>query len=311
MGRSMRFAGGVTSVRLTNDADVPLRISARFAENALLAPAPAAIDLELPPNSVEQIELEISTGGEREVDELSPLQLEWQAEYVQEEFKIPAVEGRAALVVSRIYELPRRTGAPPVVDGDLSDWDDLAFHVPEPAEIDVDAASWTGPEDCSWRFGVEYDDDNLYVAVEVTDDRRIYLGGNAWSQDGLELRVDGRSDPERSRGRDASRSVEERVFVAISPGERLEEMFLVAPAELDSLGVQAVGIPTPSGHAYEVSIPLGYIEHRQGKDWRRVRINIAVDDYDEKTGPLAQLWWQPDWRDATNFAGSGTFEREP
>ena len=125
------------------------------------------------------------------------------------------------------------------------------------------------------------------------------------------MRVDGRSDPERSRGRDASRSVEERVFVAISPGERLEEMFLVAAEELDSLGVQAVGIPTPAGHAYEVSIPLGYIEHRQGKDWRRLRLNIAVDDFDEETGPLAQLWWQPDWRDATNFPGSGTFEREP
>ena len=312
MGRSKRFAGGVTTVRLTNDADVPLRISARFAEDALLAPSPATIDRELPPNSVEQIELEISTEGEREVDELSPLQLEWQAEYVQEKYELPAVDGSVPMVVSRIYELPRRTAGPVVVDGDLGDWEDLAFHVREPADIEVDADSWTGPDDCSWRFGVEYDDDNLYVAVEVTDDRRIYLGANAWSQDGLELRVDGRSDPERSRSRGQyGLTSENRVLVAISPGERLEEMFLVAPAELDSLGVQAVGIPTPAGHAYEVSIPLGYIEHRQGQDWRRVRINIAVDDFDEKTGPLAQLWWQPDWRDATNFAGSGTFEREP
>ncbi len=311
LGRSKRFGGGVTSIRLTNDADVPLRISARFAEHALLLPSPASIDRELPPNSVERIDLEISTERERSVDELSPLQLQWQAEYVQDELEIPAVDGSAPMVVSRIYELPRRTAAPVVVDGDLSDWDQLAFHVPEPAEIDVDADSWTGPDDCSWRFGVEYDDENLYVAVEVTDERRIYLGANAWSQDGLELRVDGRSDPERSRGRDASRSVEERVFVAISPGERLEEMVLVAPEELDSLGVQAVGIPTPAGHAYEVSIPLAYIEHRQGRDWRRLRLNIAVDDFDEETGPLAQLWWQPDWRDATNFPGSGTFEREP
>ena len=312
MGRSKRFAGGVTTVRLTNDADVPLRISARFAEDALLAPAPATIDRELPPNSVEQIELEISTEGEREVDDLSPLQLEWQAEYVQEKYELPAVDGSVPMVVSRIYELPRRTAGPVVVDGDLGDWEDLAFHVREPADIEVDADSWTGPEDCSWRFGVEYDDDNLYVAVEVTDDRRIYLGANAWSQDGLELRVDGRSDPERSRSRGQyGLASENRVLVAISPGERLEEMFLVAAEELDSLGVQAVGIPTPAGHAYEVSIPLGYIEHRQGQDWRRVRINIAVDDFDEETGPLAQLWWQPDWRDAKNFAGSGTFEREP
>ena len=311
LGRSKRFAGGVTSVRLTNDGDVPLRISARFAAHALLTPSPDSFDRELPPNSVEQIELQISTEGERAVDDLSPLQLEWQAEYVQDEFEIPAVEGRSPMVVSRIYELPRRAAAPPVIDGDLSDWGRLAFHVPEPAEIDVDADSWTGSADCSWRFGVEYDDDNLYVAVDVTDERRIYLGGYAWSQDGLELRVDGRSDPERSRGRDASRSVEERVFVAISPGERLEEMYLVAADELDSLGVQAIGVPTPKGHAYEVAIPLRYVEHRQGKDWRRVRINIAVDDYDEETGPLAQLWWQPDWRDATNFPGSGTFEREP
>ena len=78
---------------------------------------------------------------------------------------------------------------------------------------------------------------------------------------------------------------------------------------LEREGVLAVGVPTPTGHAYEVSVPLSYIEAQQGKDWDRIRINIAVDDFDETTGPLAQLWWQPDWRDEANFPGSGTFRR--
>ena len=230
--------------------------------------------------------------------------LQWQAEYRSTEEEVPVIEGNSPFVVSRIFELRRRS-KPVVVDGDLSDWDELPFDIQTPSEIDQAADSWTGPEDCSWRFAVEYDDDKLYVAVDVTDERKVYLRSNPWTQDGIEVRVDGRPDPMRSRNRDRG---EERVIVGISPDEVLEHMLLYE--ELDSLGVEAIGIPSAKGHVYEMSIPISYVEQRQGTDWKRVRINIVVDDLDDPTGPMAQLWWQPNWRNPTNFEGSGTFERK-
>ena len=149
------------------------------------------------------------------------------------------------------------------------------------------------------------DDTHLYVAVDVTDERQVYKQSSAWTQDGLEFRIDGRSDPARSQNRDESSIL----MVGISPDRDPDKMGLYQPEVLGQEGVQAMGVPTPTGHAYEISIPLNYIEERQGKDWDKIRINIAVDDYDEETGPLAQLWWQPDWRDQNSFAGSGTFRR--
>ena len=64
-----------------------------------------------------------------------------------------------------------------------------------------------------------------------------------------------------------------------------------------------------TGYAYEVAVPIDLIAEHQGADWDRIRVNVAVDDFDDEDGPRAQLWWQPDWRDAVNVPGSGTFRR--
>lgn len=260
----------------------------------------------IPPNSAELIAVEVSADEMLNVDDLPLMTLRWRGRYTETEGKFPTGEGSSSLVVSRIYDLPRRSQAA-VVDGDLSDWAELPFDIRVPAEIDIAAKSWMGPEDCSWRFAVEYDDDRLYIAVDVTDDRKIYQRAVAWSQDGIEVRLDGRPDPMRSRNRDRG---EERIIIAIGPDEKLESMSLYRPSDLDSLGVEAIGIPSAKGHVYEMSIPISYVEERQGKDWKRIRLSIAVDDYDDPAGPLAQLWWLPAWRNRTNFQGSGTFERE-
>ena len=306
LGDADRFEKGASEIRLTNDADVPLEIIGSFEDHDLLGASPATFQALLPPNSVEQIQLTVSAGKGHSIDELSPMQLQWQARYTGTEEEFPVVDGSSHLVVSRIYELRRRS-EPVVVDGDLSDWDELPLDVQRPSLIKFAADSWMGPEDCSWRFAVEYDEDKLYIAVDVTDERRIYLRADPWSQDGIEVRVDARPDPMRSRNRDRG---EERMIIAISPDEQLDNMTIFRQAESDSLGVEAIGIPGEKGHVYEMSIPIGYVEERQGKDWKRIRVNIAIDDFDDRAGPLAQLWWQPDWRDAANFAGSGTFERD-
>jgi hypothetical protein len=43
------------------------------------------------------------------------------------------------------------------------------------------------------QWSAEYlqDETHLYIAVDVTDERQISKQENAWTQDGLELRIDG------------------------------------------------------------------------------------------------------------------------
>lgn len=168
------------------------------------------------------------------------------------------------------------------------------------------AYSWQGPADCSWRCGVVEGPDYVYIGVEVSDERAVYKRALAWDQDGLEVRLDARPDPVRSADGGAEADL---VVIGISPGADPQDQVLFQAGTLAQQGVGAVSRPTTAGHSYEMAIPLSYLEERQGKNWERFRLRIAVGDYDEIAGPLAQLWWQPDWRDDTNFAGSGTFTR--
>ncbi len=90
----------------------------------------------------------------------------------------------------------------------------------------------------------------------MKDERQIYRQKNAWSQDGSELRIDARPEPARSLGRDEGGTA---LSIAISPDHNPENMIVLAREALEKLGVQAVGVPTPTGHAYEMSVPLSYI----------------------------------------------------
>jgi hypothetical protein len=69
-------------------------------------------------------------------------------------------------------------------------------------------------------------------------------------------------------------------------------------------------VKTPTGHATEIAVPRKYLDEKQGKAGEAVRVNVAVNDYDEVSGPLKSLWWRPDWRTPKTFAGSGTFIRK-
>jgi hypothetical protein len=304
------FAAGRTQMRLKNDADVPLQLKGRFAGHPQLQVSPDSLSVVVGPNSVELVELEVKAPKPLEVDGVKPLVLRWEAQYQQEEVKLPAIEGTSQLAISRRFAAPRAMRRI-AVDGDLGDWEALPFAVREPAQIRVAPASWTGPEDCSWRFGVLVGEKHLYLGIEVTDDRPVYLQEVAWQQDGIEVRVDGRPDPARSanRGEDDD-NPQIQVLVALSPAQPPGKMITYAPEGLAKLGVEAACAPTARGHNTEIAIPLAYFAERQGEGWREFRLNIAVDDFDEATGPLAQLWWQPDWRSPESFAGSGTFRRE-
>jgi len=56
-------------------------------------------------------------------------------------------------------------------------------------------------------------------------------------------------------------------------------------------------------------VPLAWLDRARGAAWDGFRLNIAVDDYDDPAGPLAQVWWKPRWGSPQDYRGSGMFVR--
>jgi ketosteroid isomerase-like protein len=83
-------------------------------------------------------------------------------------------------------------GTPDAIDGDLSDWNLEAM---TPAVLDVveqlfsGQDSWDGPEDCSGEFYLLWDDENIYIAAVVKDDKLSMnkTDGSIWNADCVEI----------------------------------------------------------------------------------------------------------------------------
>jgi len=82
-----------------------------------------------------------------------------------------------------------RAAAAPVIDANLSDWPNLS----NSARINNWGAEfWSGASDLSAVYDLGWDDNNLYLAVDVTDDThaQVSSGINLWKGDEVEIMLD-------------------------------------------------------------------------------------------------------------------------
>jgi len=197
------------------------------------------------------------------------------------------------------------------VDGALDDWPGLPFPCIEPAQVSPSALEWNGAGDCSFRFATAYDDENVYIAVETTDDRAFLdTHRRAGKQDGIELRFDARAAGIRNdeRAQDEKRQARYQ-WIVIAPGEDGSPPTVLLPDSLAE-GIRLAAVRTRQGHVCEVAIPVAYLEDLQEGQWTGFRLNATVIDYDSPRDVGTSLWWRPHWASTANWPASGTFLRE-
>jgi hypothetical protein len=307
------LGGPVTAqVKLINDADIPLTVSGRFAQSEQLRPDPYVIEAVVPPNSVKLVDVRLDPRQRgADASELEPVGLNVSLSY--------DLGARGKLEVQKVisvgvdHPLPiikRPASSPVVVDGKLDEWGELPIPCSRPAHLRGDTAAWKGPTDGSFRFGVAMDDKNLYVAVDVTDDRVLLLEGrtNAEAYDGIEVRLDAR--PAAKRTGKAAADTTKYGLIAVCPGDASGKGAYLAPGPAVPAGTRYAAVTTPKGYAVEIAVPLDYVRKTAGTaDWTDLRINVAQNDRDQTTKTLAELWWRPRWQDEESTPRSGTFKR--
>ncbi len=192
-----------------------------------------------------------------------------------------------------------RAAAAPVPDGKLDEavWRAAPVYRLDEARqfcaVESDAKPWEGPADLSGLMRFAWDEDHLYVAVEVTDD--VFANPRAdslmWNQDGLQFLADPFRGEERALGRyDYSlglgrKGLQAWCHLSADPD---------APAGL-APGIKFAVVPAGSGEGgggrvYEVAIPwirLAPFKPAPGAD---LGFTLVINE-DDGTGRKSTLGW--------------------
>ncbi len=304
-------------VQVHNKADVAAEVSGElmpdfFGEAVpqhLLRVTPSSVQFTLEPGGMREIEVVVEAERPVPIEQMYPLFTIWKYSFYPEDMPAAQFTLERAILVETDFIIPFRN-APVSVDANLEEWAELPFSAALPAQIRVAPRSWRGTKDCSFRFAVAQDKQYLYLAMRTVDDVPLTkVERPPWYQDGIEIRIDSRPDPERSTWDEYGHEFDKFVFVALLPGDNPQRTILYDRGRLPK-GTQVASVRTETGHDTELAIPHEALDAFCGKTWDALRINIAVDDFDSPEGPLAQYWWRPDWRFGLTYDGSGTFKRK-
>jgi hypothetical protein len=172
----------------------------------------------------------------------------------------------------------------PTLDGVLNEWggDVAVLDVAEQADADT----WGGPADCSATFYSMWDDTNIYIGVEVTDDAIVtdQTGGSIWKNDCAEI-LFGTTN--------AVEGHDEHYQYGITPNGLTYNWCNcegVGQREIDY--VELATSETGSGYIMECAIPYSEMPSLSFTSGNTIGYNVCVDDSDgPDENPAFQLSW--------------------
>lgn len=204
-----------------------------------------------------------------------------------------------------------RVRQPIVVDGDLSEWRKLRFSASKQGDFDPEAAELTA-SDISFDFDLRFDDDNVYLAVEVTDDQVIASDQRpALGQDAIIVTLDTQALPERLINKglvDAATdgTLFKMAFDILTVGGEAPmpaiEFLQASRDELSSSGAR-----TETGYTVEWAVPREVLKARGTDIGEGVRLSIHAQDFDEGDRAPKNWYWGPSRFGDTPVSGSGMF----
>jgi len=313
LGSGELFRSGTARYTIRNVGRQPLEVRGVPKLGRHLDPGENAIELTVAPRRRASVEVPVRARSAHRYEEIAPTPVRWTLATTDASGERVEITTDSLILPEKRFTA-RRVSGRVAVDGDLREWGALGFDVEEPAEVEGHGR-YRGPADASFRFDVRWDDEALYLAVDVRDDS-VVAGRelSAREQDHVDLVVDARPDPERSANTnvfDAIRSgamaklVNLTVTLEEPRSDQIMRFFVGKAPE----GIRTAARRTPHGYAVEASIPRAVLDERRGGAWDAIRVNVTVTDFDEREPNHVSLAWRPSRFGDRAVAGSGTFSR--
>lgn len=196
-------------------------------------------------------------------------------------------------------------GITPVTDGIISpgEWDNCQVITNDSTTF----STWQGESDLGFKVYRKWDNDNFYMAVDVTDDVQYqpYTGSTVWQADSIQFAI----DPERKDGV-GNKSID-YFEIGLSGNDKNELQTWAWYADLSIKKERPVGYKsgafrrTDDGHTiYEIAIPWSYFkENGTVAENDCIGFSIAVNDNDGtgRKGWLMYMRGITDNKDANSF----------
>jgi hypothetical protein len=209
------------------------------------------------------------------------------AQGLQQKIDFP-VDVRRRRVVSA-----SRVASAPTIDGNLEEWSDAVWQaMEEPTQVIAAANAWKGPEDLSAKFALTMDEQNLYIAVRVTDDT-VAFNTQVLDEDGIELFLASPSRGEISFSRDP-----EWHRLVVTPfatggtgqGDASGAAHSIAYGTAKVKPIQAAYVRESNGYTIELALSRQELGWTGGREVDR-QFDITVNDRDRGTRRESQLVW--------------------
>ncbi len=302
------FREGEFKLKITNDANVPMITILRFGESRYLGPEIMEYRKELPPNSVEMLDIPVRSVQTRNLKYIEPIQLYAFYRYRLEDGREIRLDQSFGLVPVRKNFLNRTKGKIEV-DGELGDWPGLPYRGGNGSVPEEGRSNYMGDFDAHFDFNLSYDDENLYLAMAVWDDRiELDRKKSVWAQDAVLVNIDPRPVLISANDRTDNNYRNDYFHLYLSPSLVRNQSPLIDKENILPEGTRIATRKSIEGFNLEVAIPMEYIREMGGEDWQTIRLNLTYFDRDDDA-PRTAIWWQPNWSSSSNYIGSGMFFR--
>ncbi len=198
------------------------------------------------------------------------------------------------------------------IDGDLADWSSVpGVTTNTRSRVTYHPDAWSGPADAAMTTRLGYDERNLYLAFEVSDDAIVTKGRNDWDRDGLEIFWDPRSEKQRSGLFEGPC----RQIIIAAPGASGPSKMAIYPADsIPQSSINTVCVRRPGGYVVEIAIPFSAVGRGfQPSPGANLYFEAILDDKDPggDRGVLSELVLSGDDNASRRTVGYGRLTFQP